>query len=170
VLVLIGCVFAVAALEPLTVALASLPKIGRLWSGRFAPMGLLLTVVAVALPMTLKPLHDHRIGHKYAGEWLAKNVSEDEVYVLIDPFEWAQWYFGRALHYIPQDPADAKIKYAILDDKEEHAEAHSRLARMQAAKDIKDNGNSVVVYHWPEDVPVSEAKVKIYKLVVTGGK
>ncbi len=97
-------------------------------------------------------------------------MAEDEVYVLIDPFEWAQWYSGRALHYIPPDRADAKIKYAILDDKEEHTDAHSRLARMQSAKDIKDNSNSVVVYHWPEDVPVSEAKVKIYKLVVTVGK
>ncbi len=166
-LVMIGCVFASAALEPLAAALASLPLVGRFWAGRLAPAGLLLTVVAVALPATLKPLHDHREGHKHAGQWLASRIHDQDC--LIDPFEWAQWYSGRGLHYVPDDPPAAVVTYAVVDNKE-HAEDHARLPRMVDALNVKEDGRSTVVYHWPEDVPVASAKVRIYKLVRPGGK
>lgn len=167
-LVMTGCVFAAAALEPVAAALSCLPLVGRFWAGRLAPAGLLLTVVAAALPATLKPLHDHREGHKHAGRWLAGQVRDQDC--LIDPFEWAQWYSGRSLHNVPPDPPAAEVTYAVVDDKEHHSDSHERLPRMDDARNVARDGRSVVAYHWPEDAPVAAAKVKVYKLVRPGGR
>lgn len=158
VLVMIACVFAGAALEPLAAALSRVPKVGRIWSGKLAPAGLLLAVVASALPATLKPLHPQREGHKHAGRWLKEHATPADV--VIDPFCWADWYSQRTLYHIPPDPADARVLYVVLDNKT-RADEHTRLPRMQLAKDVAASG--VVVYSWPENVPPDQASVKVYK-------
>jgi hypothetical protein len=161
-LVLVGCVFAAAALGPVAAALSHLPRVGRFWAGRWAPAGLLLAVVASALPSTLKPLHEQREGHKHAGRWMREHVREADC--VIDPFDWAQWYAGRTLHFIPADPPGAEVLYAVVDNKN-RAEDHERLPRIRDARNVAADGRSVVVYHWPEHLPRESAKVLVYKLV-----
>src|SRR5436305_530462 len=115
-LVMIGCYFAAAALEPLTALLARVPKLGGMWAGRLAPAGLLIAVIASALPVTLKPMHAQREGFKHAGEWFKAEVEDkwlaanegrvkeqyDPPYPkLVDPFEWTGWYSGRTLYFVP---------------------------------------------------------------------
>ena len=158
-LVLVGCVLAAAALEPVATWLAGLPRIGRFWSGKSAPIGLVVMIAATALPSTLKPLHAHREGHKHAGHWLAKYAQPGDV--IIDPFEWAQYYSGRTLYFIPPDPADAKVLYSVLENTPDNP--HSRLPRLDLAKSVAASG--VLVYHWPEDVPPEKARVHVYKTV-----
>lgn len=150
-LALIGCVFAAAAIGP----------VGRLL-GRYGPAGLLLVVVAVSLPSTAKPLHANREGHKHAGRWLAEHATETDA--VIDPFCWAEWYAGRTLYVVRPDPEGAAVTYAVIDDKD-RPEDHDRLPRIAAARNVAKDGRAVVVYHWPENVPVVEAKVKVVKLV-----
>ena len=166
-LVLIGCYFVAAALEPLAALLSSVPKVGRFWAGRFAPTGLLVALVVAALPTTLKPLHPHREGHKHAGAWLAANLREADC--LIDPFEWAQWYSGRSLYRVPADPPRPEVTYAVLDDKD-HDDDHARLPRMKDARNVAADGRAAVVYFWPEDGPEATAKVKVYRLVRPAAK
>jgi hypothetical protein len=157
-LVLIACVFAGAALEPLAAALSHVPKVGRVWAGRFAPAGLLLALALAALPATLKPMHPQREGHKHAGKWLKEHIEPEAA--LIDPFCWAEWYAERALYYIPPDPPEAKVLYTVLDDKT-RPEDHLRLPRLKLAKDVAASGT--VVYWWPENVPAEKATVKVYR-------
>lgn len=152
-LVLVGCLFAAAALEP----------VAALLGGKVRPEWLLVGITLAALPVTLKPLHANREGFKHAGRWLAENVKDGDC--LIDPFEWSQWYSGRSLYYVPPDPAPAPaVTYAVVDDRTRPDE-HVRLPRLEAAMNVMADGRSKVVYHWPEDVPVDAAKVKVYQLV-----
>ena len=97
---MLACVFAAAALEPLAVILQSLPVLGRLviWP-KAAPGGILLAIVVAALPVTLKPLHPHREGHKHAGRWLADKMAPNDW--LMDPLAWGEWYAGRTLYNPP---------------------------------------------------------------------
>ena len=158
VLVMVACVFAGGALEPFAALLSRIPKIGRLWAGKNAAAWLLVALAASALPATLKPLHPQREGHKHAGKWLKEHATPADV--VIDPFCWADWYAERTLYHIPPDPADAKVLYVVLDNKT-RPEEHTRLPRMQLAKDVAASG--VVVYSWPENVPPERASVKVYK-------
>ena len=157
-LVMLACVFAGAALQPLAECLSHVPKLGRVWAGRFAPFGLLLALAVAALPATLKPLHAQREGHKHAGKWLKEHAVPEDC--IIDPFCWAEWYGERTLYHIPPDPHEAKVLYTILDAKT-RPEEHSRLPRLGLAKDVAASG--AVVYSWPENVPVEQAAVKVYK-------
>jgi hypothetical protein len=164
-LVMIGCLFAGAALKPLAAGLASIPTVGQLWAGKYAWAGFLVMLTATALPSTVKPLHANREGHKHAGHWLASRVKDGDC--LIDPFEWAQWYAWRSLYFVPNDPpADPPpvFTYAVVDDKL-RAEEHLRLPRMPDALNVAADGRSEVVYHWPENLPVEQAKVKVYRLI-----
>jgi hypothetical protein len=158
-LVLVGCLFAGAALEPVAAGLAALPKVGRLWAGRYAAVGLLAMLVATALPATLKPLHPNREGHKHAGRWLAAHLQPTDC--LIDPFEWAQWYAWRSLYFVPEDPPNATVIYSVVENNP--ATPHSRLPRLDLALDVAKGGT--LVYHWPEDGPPEKATVHVYKTV-----
>jgi hypothetical protein len=157
-LVLLTCVFAGGAIEPLAACLSRVPKVGRFWAGKFAPAGLLLALVAAALPATLKPLHPQREGHKHAGKWLKENATPADC--VIDPFCWAEWYAERTLYHIPPDPPDAKVLYTVLDSKT-RPEEHSRLPRLGLARGVAASGT--IVYSWPENVPPEQASVKVYK-------
>ncbi|HYH68618.1 MAG TPA: glycosyltransferase family 39 protein [Urbifossiella sp.] len=150
-LVMIGCVFAAAALEPVALLLRN--RVRAEW--------LLVGIAVAAIPATLKPLHANREGFKHAGRWMAENVTPADC--VIDPFEWAQFYSGRSLYGVPPDPEKPVNTFAVVDDRT-RADEHVRLPRLDLAIDVLKNGNSRVVYHWPENVPESEAKVKVYRL------
>jgi hypothetical protein len=156
-LVLLGCVFAVAGLSELRQRVKSYPP-----AVRTLPIVVLLVLVGISIPSALKPLHANREGHKHAGLWLKENLKHDDC--LVDPFEWAGCYSEKTLHHVFPDPNDPEVIYAVTDDKDRE-EDHARLPRMREARAVMADGRSVVAYHWPEDRPVPEAKVTVYKLV-----
>jgi len=164
---LILCLFAAAVADPLFGQLSRLPVVGRFWAGRYAAPGLMLAIVASALPSTLKPLHQHRVGHKHAGEFLATKIQPGDT--VIDPFSWAEWFAGRTLHVIPADPAaqPGSSRWVVLEHIT-HDNPHARLPRLQAALQVAgDRANPPkVAYQWPENVPFAEAKVIVYQQVV----
>jgi len=162
-LALIGCLFAGAALEPVAAGLGRLPAVGTFLAGKFGVPALLVILVGAALPSALKPMHANREGFKHAGVWLAGHVQKDDC--VIDPFCWTDWYAGRTLYFIPKDPSEPPaVTYAIVDDKL-RPDDHERLPRMDAAKNVMNDGRSEVVYCWPEGSTKETAKVKVYKLV-----
>jgi hypothetical protein len=152
-IVLIVCYLAAASLEPIARTFASLPL------GRFGAVGLLAGLVASALPATLRPLHENRVGHYHAGKYLASVLTPDDA--VVDPFSWAEFYSGRTLYYIPKDPEHAQVVYAVLENTDN---SHSRLPRLELAKSFVSPDR--VVYHWPDNGPVRGAKVIVYKTVV----
>jgi 4-amino-4-deoxy-L-arabinose transferase-like glycosyltransferase len=180
-LVYIGCFFAAAALEPLAAALGNLPKLGAFWAGKFGPPALLVILVGAALPITVRPLHANREGFKHAGIWLKQELEafrqrEDErfkatgkrdTYVVVDPFCWSSWYAEETLYFIPNDPPDAKVIYAVVDDRvRPTGDEHGRLERMHEARNVLADGRREPVFLWPQGATEETAKVKVYKLVV----
>jgi hypothetical protein len=174
-LVVVGCYFAAAALEPLTALLSRVPKLGGVFGGRLASCGLLAAVVASALPTTLKPMHAQREGFKHAGEWFKREVEDKWLAEndgkekpapypkLIDPFEWAGWYSGRTLYFIPPCDPPSTVVYAIIDNKARE-EDHERLPRLDIAKNVARDGRAELVYSWPENVHPKDAAVHVYRL------
>ena len=161
-IVMIGCLFAGGSLEPIAAALGRLPGVGSFWSGKFGVPALLVILVGIGLPSTLRPLHANREGFKHAGIWLGERVTKNDT--VIDPFCWAEWYAGRTLYFVPADSGEPEITWAIVDDKLRDDD-HERLPRMDAARNVVNDGRSEVVYCWPEGSTKETAKVKVYKLV-----
>lgn len=171
-IVMVGCLFAAAALQVIAGWFRDRPRLGRLATG-----ALLVGLVATALPSTLKPLHPHREGYKHAGRWLKEMheawCAEQEARPpdqretapgIYDPFEWSDWYSGRTL-YTKVHPANPDIAYAVWDNSaKDRGDAHERLPVLDQAKRIKDDGRAVRVYHWPEDVAPEQASVHVYRL------
>lgn len=160
-IVLLGCLFATVGAVELGRAFSTDPT-----RSRVAAAAILGVLVATALPATFKPLHAHRVAHKHAGEWLRERLREhgarEEPVVVLDPFEWAAYYSEWTLHQVPQDSRDARVRYTILDNKN-HADDHARLLRMKHTRLVASGGQPV--YWWPENVPVEQAQVVVYKTV-----
>lgn len=157
--VMLACVFAAAALEPLAVVIEALPVIGRLviWP-KAAPCGILVAVVASALPVTLQPMHAHREGHKHAGRWLAEHMGPDDW--LKDPLAWGEWYAGRTLYNTPVYHGRPEHIWVIVEVGK--GSPHSRLPQWEEAKQL--TGDRKPVYRWPEDAPAEGPAVEVYKL------
>jgi hypothetical protein len=156
---LVGILFAASFLEPL----------GRWLSERtgFSPMataGVVLTAICLSgLPSIFKPMHDNRAGHVYAGQWLRDHAAPADT--IIDPFEWAQYFAGRTLYDIPPDPVASSVRYAVLEGATNDS-PNSHLPRHAAALAVAQDGRSQLVYHWPEQKQVEEARIRIYRLEV----
>jgi len=120
----------------------------------FSLAGLLLAI-ATCLPKTLQPLHGNRAGHHAAGLWLAKKVhAGDEVQ---DDHCWAHYFAGQV--FIETKPvlhSDHDQRYTVIS-RSRDPENHARLNDEQ-----KVAAHARMVYHWPEDRPLENAKVVIY--------
>ena len=117
-----------------------------------------LLLLAPALPRDFYSLHADRAGHKYAGEWLAK--EGDPNIGLIDAFGWAEWYAGRSLREQPTpNPWDGNPWYVIYEPNAKSP--HSRLEYYAYAKMMME-WKAVQVYQYPSDVPPDEIKVAVY--------
>jgi hypothetical protein len=150
--VLITCYFAAASLKPIAQAVSGVPTLGA--------TGLLLALVVSALPSTVRPLHENRAGHYHAGKFLESVAGPNDL--IIDPFSWALFYSGKSLYFIPPDPPEARVVYAIWENTKDNP--HSRLPRREDAMNVARDGWSQVVFHWPNDVPPKQARVLVYKL------
>jgi hypothetical protein len=151
---------------------------------RWATRLLLLALAGSGLVEGLRPLHANRAGHHAAGRWLAEHTQLADP--VIDPFCWASYYAGRLfLENKPVElpPGYRPTQYVVVEGKTpdtphyrarslvnwlfatgtspDRAEGdHVRLPLMAHALCLAKNGQ--VVYHWPEQVPESKAKVFVY--------
>jgi len=120
----------------------------------FSLAGLLLAV-ATCLPKTLQPLHGNRAGHHAAGLWLAGRVHMgDEVK---DDHCWAHFFAGQVfIETIPVPHTDHDQRYTVIS-RSRDPENHRR-----QDDEEKVAAHATMVYHWPEDRPLENAKVVIY--------
>ena len=144
--VMLSCVFAAAAFEPLGHFVESLPGLRRLviWPSA-APGGFLVAIVVAALPVTLQTMHPHREGHKHAGRWLANTMSEGDW--LKDPLAWGEWYAGRTLYNPPVYHGRPETIWVIVENGK--GSPHSRLPQWEDALRLKNAGH--LVFRWPEN-------------------
>ena len=157
--VMLSCIFAAAALEPLAVIFESLPILGRLvvWP-KAAPGGILAAVVAAALPVTIQPMHQHREGHKHAGQWLATQMGPNDW--LMDPLAWGEWYAGRTLYNTPVYHGRPDNIWVIIEKGK--GSPHSRLPQWDDANHLVAGRQPV--YRWPSSAPVEGPAVEVYKI------
>lgn len=139
--------------------------IGRKLGSRLLRWGMLLLILASCLPNAIKPLHDHRAGHIGAGKYLAEHAQKEDA--IIDPFEWAQFYSGRTLFWIPPDPPNPPRVWVVLEESKDH-NPHSRLPRLDLAIDIAHNPLSKVV--WEEESADGKKFVRVYLYQEPGDK
>ena len=98
----------------------------------------LAAMVISCLPVTFKPLHEGRLGHKVIGEYL-REIGLDKNDVLIDPYTFAEYYSGRSLYGSPPDPPNPRYRYAIIEEGEP---PHNTPTRLQAALNVRDDGKN----------------------------
>jgi hypothetical protein len=129
-------------------------------NGQCLSLVLLVGLAVFGLPTLSKPLHYNRAGHHAAGLWLAKHSDlSDEI---LDPFCWAHYYAGRVFWEgkdVPVPAGHTHRCYVVLDrpDKE-----HPHLPLMKKADELASQGE--LVYYWPENRPLEEAKIRIFAL------
>ncbi|MCE9530484.1 MAG: glycosyltransferase family 39 protein [Planctomycetes bacterium] len=111
--------------------------------------------VTVCIPWGLKPLHANRAGHQAAGRWLATHEQPGDL--LIDPFAWSEFYAG----YMRECPRTLPVQKSVLSVLTTGENTHPRLHMMIIARQFAERGK--IIYHWPENKPVEQAKVVIYR-------
>lgn len=157
--VLCGAPWAVAGMRELPVRLGRLWPRFSAWSQRPSVQFLFMLALCVyGVPNSLRPLHPTRLGFRAAGLWIAAhaNPSED----VLDPYVWTRYYAGRELSTMVRPVAAAdRFTYVVLDNIYS-ADHHSHLPSLQLAE--RESAGHTPVYHWPENVPVSEALVFVY--------
>ncbi len=99
--------------------------------------------ISWCLPVTLKPLHANRIGHREAGHWLAEHA--DPTAIIADPYCWARFYAGRLMEEtrpVVGAEFDGSRFVVITESKN----AHARLFAMDKAQELKQQGTEV--FRW----------------------
>lgn len=177
-LTFVGTLFAVGGLAPWVRLWVNVPGIGPVFRWKHWPALILVTLALSCLPPLMRSLHDNRLGHKHAGVKLAEELNRLKAtdpaalagVVVIDHYEWAQFFAGRSLDRVPPDPSPEKqrIVYAVLelkDGKPERAAFDSD--RHRAAVDLFDNAANPPewIYTWPEDAPRDQARVVLLRQV-----
>jgi hypothetical protein len=156
-LAMIVCVFAAAGVgATVTFAKPWLPFVNP----RRDRWLIALALLASALPVALKPMHESRTGFRHAGQFLAGVYREGDA--IVDPFSWAEFYSGVAVTRLVPEPPNASVHWLVLEGPG-IKNPHKRLPKFVAATDIARSGKPV--YHWPEDGPIEDAKVVVYKTV-----
>ena len=166
--VYVGCLFAAAGLELLPRLLGRLPGVGPSLNCPAVACVALTAVVVSCLP-ALKPLHEHRQGYKAAGEHLAVELkalaAEGKQVVVIDPYEWPQFYAGWSLWKVPEDPPDAPVVLAVFAEKSGKEEGpNSNKGRYEAALNVSRDVRARKVFEWASDDPGDATRIKVYRL------
>jgi hypothetical protein len=161
-LVYVGCFFAAFALERLPGWLGRISLVGDWPAHPAVAWAVLAAIVVSCVPKLVKPLHAERAGHVAAGKFLADNMNPEDT--LIDPFEWAGFYSGRALRSIPPDPKPVagRYRWAVLESGDT---PHSHLHRLRDALNVANDGKNkaTVEFQWAEKSKV----VTVYRQRIT---
>jgi 4-amino-4-deoxy-L-arabinose transferase-like glycosyltransferase len=161
---LLACQFA-AALVPAWAGfiIRVIPPVGRI-GPRVTAAVLLAVLVLSAVPFAVKPQHRNREVHKQAGRWLAEHA--DPADAVVDPYTMAEWYAGRTRTRLNDWSGGLPpVTYVVLENTT--ARPESPMPLLEWARELAKRPDAVVVKHWPEGVPVNQAKLHVWK--VTSG-
>ncbi len=114
--------------------------------GRILALSCLLASIGVGLPKTLKPLHEHRKGHREAGVWLAQHWRPGDN--LADPYGWVRFYSGEILTTLNRrNAAPSTHRHYVVIEPGDPDEERNRIM-----KTVSDRfGLGERVYCWPSE-------------------
>lgn len=164
-LMTLGAVFAVGGLPELFRLFARLPAVGPVFTWKWWPAAVCVLLAGSCVPPLLaRQLHEDRLGHKEAGRFLAEAIAalpaeERKRVVVLDHYQWCQYFSGWATYHIPPDPPEAeqRVRFVVLElDKDGQPEAPAfgseRHKQAVALYTSPPPGWTVeVVYQWPQD-------------------
>lgn len=184
--VAVGTLFAAGGLTTWFGLWAKVPAVGRVfaWKGWPAALCAALAVVG-AVPVFTTRLHADRAGHKEAGPKLAEAIAaltpeQQAGVVVLDHYQWCQFFSGRATAAIPPDPPPERqrVVFVVLEGKEQKREGARRWVpedpdfgseRHETAVRyyLSPPPGSVVewVHHWPPGPP-EQAKMALVKITL----
>jgi hypothetical protein len=119
----------------------------------------MIFLVAAALVQTLKPLHEHRLGHKMAGLWLAQNLRPGDR--LVDPYGLAGYYAEQRWPGTDdRSPVSKGYRYLVVElaDLDRHR-------RELVEEELSRLAQATVVFAWPD---FQQAELVVYR--GSGGK
>ncbi len=155
-IVLCGSYFVATGLLALGARCASWPRLSHLGGATTWSAIMAFVMIAACIPAGMKSLHVNRAGHHAAGLWLAHERHQDDV--VLDPFSWAEFYAG-FIRYPEFHRRECHYIYAVVEsiDNSPHPRLHLMPDALRAAR------QGELVYHWPENLPESKAKVRIFR-------
>jgi hypothetical protein len=91
----------------------------------------LVSFLAWNVVQSRKPLHQHRLGHKLAGEWLAGQIQPGDR--IVDPYGWVTFYAMQRDDVMPDAKVSARKskRYLVVEVAEKDAQ---RLRRIQESR------------------------------------
>ena len=139
------------------------PIFGGPLTGPAACWLLYAVIVGSCLPATAKPLHEDRYGHRVLGEYLKANATADDV--ILDPYNWAQFYSGRSVRGVPGDPPSPRYRWAILEEGEKDHASQTKPRLTGATNVANDRENPpVVAREWSDPADTGKSrKIVLYR-------
>ena len=139
------------------------PIFGGPLTGPPASWALLAILVGSCLPAAAKPLHEDRYGHRVIGEYLKANATADDV--ILDPYNWAQFYSGRSVRGVPGDPPAARYRWAVLEEGEKEHASFTKPRLTGALNVARDMTNKpVVALEWGDPADAGKSrKIVLYR-------
>jgi hypothetical protein len=125
---------------------------------RMVSIGLMILLVAIALPKTLETLHSNRAGLRDAGLWLLEHADPSDR--IVDPYYWSHYYAGRVFQEgAPGEPpaGHRRMRYVVL---EFSRSKHPRLEFLHEAKEAAKT--STPCFRWTGKQDRTEAKIVVY--------
>jgi len=139
------------------------PVLGGPLTGTPACWLLYAVIFGSCLPATAKPLHEDRYGHRVLGEYLKANATADDV--ILDPYNWAQFYSGRSVRGVPPDPPTPRYRWAILEEGEKDHASLTKPRLTGATNVANDRANPpVVAREWVDPADTGKSrKIVLYR-------
>ncbi len=111
---------------------------------------------AACLPKAMQHLHGNRAGNHAAGLWLAERVVDGDV--ILDNHNWSHYYAGHLFQEgrEPTVPSGFQPTCYVVVTRSRDPE----LAKERDEKFLTPDAR--VVYHWPTDAAVANARVIVY--------
>jgi hypothetical protein len=170
----VGVVFAAGGLPVWqrwwAVRAAGVPGVGRLfaWTG-WPAFTCLILAVAGAWQLLGTRLHDNRAGHRQAGAKLKHAIDaippdERGGVVVMDHYQWCQFFSERAVYAIPPDPPPAaqRVVFVVVEmtpagevekpdfDSTRHVQAVDYFNTYRGTPHLE------VIHHWPDKLELTD--------------
>ena len=114
-------------------------------------------IVGSCLPAAAKPLHEDRFGHRVVGEYLKEHAAPGDV--ILDPYDWAQFYSGRSVRGVPPDPQPPRYRWAVLEEGEREHTSATKPRLTPALNVVNDRTNPpAVVLEWADPADTGKAR------------